>query len=499
MSFVSRSSRFLLAAGLITVSTSLLRAQQNEPQKPDNSILSMIQHFSEDAPGAWTADQLTTMGRIRDAALTDPYAYNELDHLANNIGPRLVGSAQAQGAVDWVAEELRTLGAKVTLEKTMVPHWVRGEELASLTSWPGGVPGTQQKLVVTALGGSPPTPKEGLTGEVVVLNSFAELKVLRPGSLKGKILVFNRPFDKELAAAGQGIAAYEQSVLYRALGPTAGGAAGAAAVLVRSVGSADFRLPHTGETLYAKNVVQVPSAALAAEDADLIATLVKQGPLTLHLALTTQILPDVPSYNVIADWPGTEHPEQIVMVSGHLDSWDLGTGAIDDGTGIVMSMQTIHLLAKLGIHPRRTVRFVAWMGEESGAQGAFTYAHDHESEIGSHVAVLEEDFGADHPIGLTFSGVAALRGYLAPLAKVLDPIGASMITPGDEIGEDVAPLISKGVPGFTAARDPRFYFQYHHTAADTFDKVDPKNLAASAAVMAVTAYALADAETPAPR
>jgi Zn-dependent M28 family amino/carboxypeptidase len=164
-----------------------------------------------------------------------------------------------------------------------------------------------------------------------------------------------------------------------------------------------------------------------------------------------------------------------------------------------MSMQTIHLLSELGIHPRRTVRFVAWMGEESGIQGAMTYAHDHESEISSHVAVLEEDFGSDHPIGLTFSGVTALRGYLAPVAKVLEPIGASMITPGDEIGEDVAPLMSKGVPGFTTARDPRFYFEYHHTAADTFDKVDPKDLAASAAVMAVTAYALADAETPAPR
>ena len=439
------------------------------------------------------------MDRIRDAALSDPYAYNELAHLTNNIGSRLVGSPQAQGSVDWVADELRKLGAKVSLEKTTVPHWVRGEETASLTSWPGGLPGTQQKLVVTALGGSPATSKEGLVGGVVVLTTFAELRALPPGSLKGKILVFNHPFDRQLAAAGQGIAAYEQSVLYRALGPTAGSAAGAAAVLVRSAGSADFRLPHTGATLFAKNMARIPSAALAAEDAELIAALAKQGPLTLRLTLTPQILPDVPSFNVIADWPGSVHPEQIVMVSGHLDSWDLGTGANDDGAGIVMAMQTIHLLAKLGVHPDRTVRFVAWMGEESGIQGAMTYAHDHASEINRHVAVLEEDFGSDHPIGLTFSGVAALKEYLAPVAQILEPIGASMITPGGEIGEDVAPIIGKGVPGFTAARDPRFYFNYHHTAADTIDKVDSKSLAESAAVMAVTAYALADAATPAPR
>ncbi|WP_236657186.1 M20/M25/M40 family metallo-hydrolase [Acidisarcina polymorpha] len=495
MSLVLKNTRYLLATSLLALSSSVLVAQQNETEKPDNSVLAMIQHFSEDAPGAWSAQQLITMGSIRDAALKDPYAYDELAHLTNNIGPRLVGSPQAQGSVDWVVGELRALGAKVSLEKTMVPHWVRGEESASLTSWPGGIPGTQQRLVVTALGGSPPTPKEGLLGEVVVLSSFAELRALRPDSLKGKILVFDHPFDKELAAAGQGIAAYEQSVLYRALGPAAGGAAGATAVLVRSAGSADFRLPHTGLTLYAKNVVHVPSAALAAEDADLIAALAKQGPLTLHLTLTPQVFADAQSYNVIADWPGTEQPDQIVMVSGHLDSWDLGTGAIDDGTGIVMAMQTIQLMAKLGIHPRRTVRFVAWMGEESGIQGALTYAHDHESEIKSHVAVLEEDFGADHPIGLTFSGAVALRQYLAPVAKVLEPIGASLITPGDEIGEDVAPLMSKGVPGFTAARDPRFYFKYHHTAADTLDKVNPRSLAESAALMAVTAYALADAAT----
>lgn len=491
--------RPLVLIALLAASSFPSKAQQAQPEKNDHSVFSSLQQVPVDVPRVWTPQQLATMARLRDEALSDPYAYDELAHLTNNIGPRLVGSPQAQGSVEWVAAQLRALGAKVTLEKTSVPHWVRGEEVASLTSWPGAIPGTQQKLVVTALGGSSATPSDGVIGEVIVVNNFDEFRALPPGSLKGKIVVFNHPFDKRLAAAGKGLDAYVQSVLYRALGPSAGATAGAKAVLVRSVGSADFRLPHTGLTRYGKDVTRIPSAALAAEDADLLAALVKQGPVTLHLTLTPQILPDVPSYNVIADWLGTEHPEQIVMVSGHLDSWDLGTGAIDDGTGIAMSMQAIHLLAKLGIHPRRTVRFVAWMGEESGSQGAETYAQDYASEIKNHIAVLEEDFGTNHPIGLSYSGSNALEAYMEPVAKILEPIGASQLSQNNEIGEDVAALINKGVPGFTTTRDSRFYFMYHHTAADTLDKVDPKDLAESSAVVAVTAYALADAETPAPR
>jgi len=215
------------------------------------------------------------------------------------------------------------------------------------------------------------------------------------------------------------------------------------------------------------------------------------------LTLATQSLPPAPSFNVIADWKGTEHPEQIVVVSGHLDSWDLGTGAIDDGAGIVVSMQTIHLLQKLGIHPKRTIRFVAWMGEEEGGMGAQSYAKDHENEMANHIGALESDLGCDHPDGITFAGKAELVKYLAPVGHVLGPIGASTVTSSDDAGEDIAFL--KGVPGFTPTQDSRFYFNYHHTAADTFDKVDPKLLNENAAVMAVVAYALAEASTPAPR
>jgi len=448
-------------------------------------------------PGAWTPAQLATMAKLRDAALDDPYALTELRHLTDNIGPRIVGSAQAQSAVEYVAAEMKALGADVTLEKTTVPHWVRGEETGSLVAWPGQAAGTTQKIVLTALGGSVATPKDGLTAQVVVANNFDEVRALPLGALKGKILLLNEKFDKRLAAQGNGGQAYVDAVLYRGAGPSVAASLGAVAVLVRSVGGADFRLPHTGQTFYSPDLPKLPAAAVTAEDADLLENLAHQGAVTMRLTLTPQSLPPAPSFNVIADWKGSEHPEQIVVVSGHLDSWDLGTGAIDDGAGIVVSMQTIHLLQKLGIHPKRTIRFIAWMGEEEGGMGAQSYAADHASEMANHIGALESDLGCDHPDGITFAGKPELAKYLAPVGHVLAPIGASTVTSSDNAGEDIAFL--KGVPGFTPTQDSRFYFNYHHTAADTFDKVDPKLLNENAAVMAVVAYALAEASTPAPR
>jgi carboxypeptidase Q len=317
--------------------------------------------------------------------------------------------------------------------------------------------------------------------------------------VKGKILLFNHKFDKELAAQGQGLEAYGGSVVYRGAGPIAGATAGAAAVLVRSVGGADYRLPHTGFTAYAPGVAQIPAAAVTAEDADLLQNLASQGPVKLHLTLTPQTLPDAESYNVIADWPGTEHPEQVVIVSGHLDSWDLGTGAIDDGAGVVVSMQVIHLLKELGIHPRRTVRCVAWMSEEEGSEGAAAYMADHKDEFANHIGAIESDLGADHPTGIFFAGKPALGQWLRPVSQVLEAIGAETLVAAPETGEDIAGLTEKGVPSFAPVQDSRFYFNYHHTAADTFDKVDPKHLNENAAVMAVLAYALADSAEPAPR
>jgi hypothetical protein len=490
-------SEFIVIAALAASIGVPACAAQNAPAQP--GILDRLNAMLAEGNSAWTPEQLAVMARLRDAAMNDSYALDQLRHLTDNIGPRLSGSPQAQLAVDYVAAEMRALGAEVTLEKATVPHWVRGVETAELVSWPGHAPGTTQKVVLTALGGSVATPPEGLTAEVVVVDDWQQLHALPPGAVKGKILLFNHKFDKELAAAGGGLQAYGGGVAYRGAGPIAAGAAGAVAVLVRSVGGADYRLPHTGLTEYAPDVPKIPAAAVTAEDADLLKNLTSQGPVSLHLTLTPQTLPNAPSFNVIADWKGTEHPEQVVVVSGHLDSWDLGTGAIDDGAGVVVSMQAIHLLRELGIHPRRTVRFVAWMSEEEGSEGAAAYMADHAAEVANHIGAIESDLGADHPTGIYYSGKPSLGQWLKPVARVLEPIGAETLVAAPETGEDVEGLTEKGVPSFAPVQDSRFYFNYHHTAADTFDKVDPKQLNENAAVMAVLAYALADSDEPAPK
>ncbi len=370
---------------------------------------------------AWTPEQTAAMERLRDAAIRDPYALNQLRYLTSNIGPRLSGSPQAARAVEYVAAQMRALGAEVTLEKAKVPHWVRGAETAEVVAWPGQAPGTTQKVVLTALGGSVATPPEGLTAEVVVVDDWKQLHALPAGAAKGKILLFDHKFDKQLAAQGSGLEAYGDAVAYRGAGPIAGASVGAIAVLVRSAGGADYRLPHTGLTEYADGVPKIPAAAVTAEDADLLKDLAAQGPVRLHLTLTPQTLPDADSYNVIADWKGTEHPEQVVIVSGHLDSWDLGTGAIDDGAGVVVSMQAIHLLHDLGIHPRRTVRFIAWMSEEEGSEGAAQYMADHKEETASHIGAIETDLGADHPVGIYYAGKPALARGSSPSPRSSAP------------------------------------------------------------------------------
>jgi carboxypeptidase Q len=493
MTFIAKA--LAPAAFLLAVAPLSSYAQTAPAQTPEARIARLL----SESQGAWTAQQIGTMQRLRDAALTDPYAYTELRHLTDNIGPRIAGSPQAEHAVEWVAGEMRALGATVTIEKTTVPHWVRGEETAALTTWPGMAANTTQKIVLTALGGSVATPKEGITAPVVVVDSFADLKALPQDAVKGKILLFNERFDKELASQGRGGEAYGGAVVYRGAGPAVAASAGAVAVLVRSVGGADYRLPHTGMTYYTPGLPQIPAAAVTAEDADLLKNLAAQGEVRMHLTLTPQSFPRAASANVLADWKGTEHPEQVVIVSGHLDSWDLGTGAIDDGAGIVVSMQAIHLLQKLGIHPRRTVRFVAWMDEEQGSDGAQTYAQDYAGELQTHVGAIESDLGAGHPTGVAYQGGKELDEWLRPIGRVLAPIGAPLLERSPETGEDISFITSKGVPGFAPIQDSRYYFNYHHTPADTFDKIDAHELGENAAVMAVTAYALADAETVAPR
>ena len=430
--------------------------------------------------------------QLQAAALSSDYAYVQLAHLCNNIGPRLSGSPQAQHAVQYVAAEMRRLGLEVRLEKVMVPHWVRGAETAELVQFAGQAPGTTQKVVLTALGGSVATPQDGLTAEVVVADSFEHLASLERGKVAGKIVLFNVRFDKQMAAQGFAGDAYGKAVAYRGAGPSAAARMGAVAALVRSAGGADYRLPHTGSFAYAPDAAKIPAAAVASEDADLIAYLTAQGPVRLHLTLTPQTLPDVESFNVIADLKGSEHPEQIVIVSGHLDSWDLGTGAIDDGAGVAVSMQVVQLIKRLGLRPARTIRMIAWINEENGLMGGRTYAENQKAQIANHIAAIESDLGAGHPSGFSAHVTGKGLELLRPITSVLNASGAGIIrqSQGAE-GADVSPLDAAGVPTLAPIQDSRTYFDYHHTAADTLDKIVPRELAENAAVMTVLAYAIA--------
>ena len=469
-------------------------AQNQPPATTPNPFLA-APHQSDAQKANYPPQLFDQLHAIEAAALTDDYAYRQLAHLTENIGPRPSGSPQAKAASDYVAAELRKLGLDVHLEEVKVPHWVRGAETAQLVEYPGQVPETTQKIVLCALGGSSATPTDGLTTDVVVVNNFDELAALGRDKVAGKIVFFNEIFDKQKSAGGMAFQAYGEAVRYRGAGPRVAADLGAAAALVRSVGDADFRLPHTGFSFPAG----IPAGAVTAEDADLIAHLAAQGKVRMHLTLTPQKLPDTIGYNVIADLKGSEHPEQVVVVSGHLDSWDLGTGAIDDGAGVVVSMQAIHLLQKLGIHPKRTVRFIAWMSEEEGSQGAATYIQEHAADAANHIGAIESDLGAGHPDGVLYAGKPALGEWLQPVAQALDPIGAQTFRASPETGEDINVLTEKGVPSFAPSQDGRFYFNYHHTPADTFDKVNPRELSENAAVMTVLAYALADSADPAPR
>ncbi|MGI8819554.1 MAG: M20/M25/M40 family metallo-hydrolase [Chthoniobacterales bacterium] len=449
-------------------------------------------------PATFSPSTLAALTQLQQAALASDYAYRQVAHLCNNIGPRLSGSAQAEKAVAYVGSELEALGLEVKLEKVMVPHWVRGAETAVLVEFPGMAANTTQKIVLTALGDSVATPPEGLTAEVLVVKDFEELQATPREKVAGRIVVFTHAFDKAMAAQGRGGEAYREAVIYRSEAASAAARLGAVAALIRSVGSADFRLPHTGAMHYADDAPKIPAGALTYEDADLLANLAPQGTLRMHLLLTPLQLPDAESHNVVADLKGSEHPEQVVVVSGHLDSWDLGTGAIDDAAGVAVSMQVANLIRQLKLQPKCTIRIVAWMNEENGLRGGRGYAEAHASELANHVGAIETDGGAGHSLGVNIKGKPELAALLAPIAKALQPIGAGLLEMVQHTGADIGPMEIGGMPTFSPIQDSRTYFHYHHTAADTLDKIIPRELAENAAVNAVLAYALANTEQPLP-
>jgi Zn-dependent M28 family amino/carboxypeptidase len=472
-----------LVCGPVVAQQPRLRADSDyeAPEAPQASL-----------PGALVRD----LTAIRDAALTDDYAYRQVAHLTENIGPRPVGSPQAQAAIEYVAAELRKLGLEVRLEPVQARRWIRRAETAELVEYPGQAPGSVQKIVLTALGGNQPTPPEGITAEIIVVNSFADLEQLGRQNVAGKIVLFNVAFDKQKAAGGFAGEAYDEAVVYRSRGAKKAAALGAVGSLIRSVGGADYRLPHTGNS----RAAEIPAGAVTSEDADLIAHLAAQGKVRMHLILTSQTAEDVATYNVVADLKGSEHPEQIVIVSGHLDSWDLATGAIDDAAGVAVAMEAAEVMQRLHFQPRRTVRVIAWMDEENLGRGHADYAKAHASEIKDHIAGIESDLGAGHPMGFRAKMSEQAMAQAQPVLDVLRSFGANLLVPSSDSPEaDLEPLAKQGVPAIGLLQDGRTYFNYHHTAADTLDKIVPRELQENAAAMAVMGYALAAMPEPLPR
>ena len=436
------------------------------------------------------------LARIRDAAMQTDWAYERLGDLSDTVGPRLAGSAGAEAAVDQVAAVLKAAGLQVRLQPVRVPHWVRGDERGELVDYAGRPRGVTQRVVLTALGGSPATPPAGLTAPVVVLRSFAEIDA-RAAEIRDRIVLLSVPFDQELADNGYAGEAYGQGGEPRFHGPAALARLGAVAALVRSVGGARYRITHTGATNWPDGARTIPAAAVTVEDALLIERLAARGPVTMKLTLTPQTLPDADSHNVLADLPGREKPDEIVLVSGHLDSWDLGTGAMDDGMGVTAAMGAVALLKQLGLAPRRTLRVVAWMNEENGTRGSKAYFESVRTSIASQVAAIESDFGLGRPLGIRAPIDVAAGKALQPVQDTLRAIGAGVIDRREgHVGDDIAPLQDAGVIAFAPLVDGRHYFDLHHTPADTYDKVDADAMRRRVAVLAVLAYFLAERSEP---
>lgn len=427
--------------------------------------------------------------RLVDHILANSQGYETLSYLTDNIGPRLSGSRGAALAVRWTTQRFRDWGIEVRNEAVMVPHWVRGEERARLVSH------NDQRIVLTTLGGSVATPANGLTAEVVEVTSYDQLAELGRAKLAGKIVFYNAAMDMQLVESGQAFDAYSKAVIFRGVGASRAAEYGAVAAVVRSVASASLRTPHTGSLRYLDNQPKIPAAAVTTEDADLMHRLLAKGErVRMHLLLTPRALPDVQSYNVVAEIKGSEFPDEIVLIGGHLDSWDLGTGAIDDGSGVAMVMETLRAMKELGIRPKRTIRGVLFMNEENGLRGGRQYFENvaKRGELVKHVAAIETDAGADPPVGF----ISTLEGKnlerVQTRMRILSRIAPMKFDSSKHTGADTSPLVNAGIVGFGLVPNPRHYFDYHHTPADTLDKVNPKALAQNTAAMAALAYVIAD-------
>jgi len=420
--------------------------------------------------------------RLIARATQDSAAWTRLAELTDRFGHRFSGSESLERAIDWILGEMRRDGLDaVRGEPVMVPRWVRGHESAALVS-PRPMP-----LPLLGLGGSIATPPEGITAEVLVVASFDELRA-RAGEAQGKIIVWDVPFTS-----------YGATVPYRHTGAIEAAKAGGVASLVRSVGPVSLRTPHTGSMRYDSTVTRVPAAAITVEDATMLHRMQDRGErAVVRLRMEAQTLPDAPSRNLVGELRGSAAPDEIVVLGGHIDSWDVGQGAVDDAGGVVVAWEAVRLLRELGLRPRRTIRVVGWTNEENGLAGGTAYRDTHAAQLDRHVLAIESDGGVFRPVGFGFTGSDRARGILREVVALLAPIGAdSLYAQGG--GADIGPIMQRGVPGMSHLVDGTKYFWYHHTEADTVDKLDPREVAMNVAAMAVMAYVVADLPERLPR
>jgi len=427
--------------------------------------------------------------KILDAGLSSDGAYRKLAWMCDRIGPRLSGSENLEKAVSWCAAEMKRDGLdNVHTEKVMVPHWVRGEAGGRILA------PTPHPMAILALGMSDGTKPQGLTAEVVEAKSLEELTALGDRA-KGKIVLFNKP----IYANGGEDRGYGSAVGLRYSGAVAAAKAGAIGMLIRSLATADLRLPHTGAMAYEDGVPRIPAAAIAPEDAELIHRFLVAGEtVKVTFTLSCKTLPDAASANVVGEIRGSEAADEVVVIGGHLDSWDVGTGAHDDGAGCAISMEALRLIRSLGLKPKRTIRAVLFTNEENGLRGGKAYTEAHAAELGKHVAAIESDSGGARPLGFGVSagpgGTDIVKKLAAPLAR----FAADDVQEGGG-GADISPMAAAGVPQLGLRQDSTHYFDIHHTMADTLDKVDAHDLAMNATAMAAMAWQLANLDPSLPR
>ncbi len=440
--------------------------------------------------GAQTGNMATVAARytgdankLIDAAMKDDTALNRLEYLCYRIGNRLSGSPALEEAVKWSAAEMTRAGlSNVRTIPVKVPHWVRGAESAEMLE-PAHKP-----LFMLGLGNSSATAAGGITAEVVTVSSFNELEQLGRAKLEGKIVLYDVPFTT-----------YSETVLYRSSGASRAAHLGAVAVLVRSVTPRSLRDPHTGSLSYGATDPKIPGAAISVEDAIWIHRLTASGvPVKVHLEMQAHFQAEADSADVMGEITGSKYPDEVVVIGGHLDSWDVGQGAHDDGGGVMAALGAAALMKQLGLHPARTVRVVFWVNEENGARGGAAYKAWAGDQVAKHIAAIEMDGGAEKPVGFDlFAGsgpgrdAAGIRNKAVAIGSLLKRIEADSVTEGK--GEtDIAPLMNAGVPAFGLRTVMTKYWDYHHTQADTFDKIVPEEFRQCVATMAVMSYVLAD-------